>query len=258
MIEKNNTSLGFTLVELSIVLIIIGLVVSGVIAGKSLIRAAEVRSAIQRLQKYQVAVITFQGKYEAYPGDIGNATDYWGVAVSDGDNNGRVDTSGSLAGQFNERFSFWQHLALAGMIEGSYTGRAGSADGNDHEPDENHPSSRISDSGWTVFYQGVKSGDAAQFDGSYGTVLRLGKLQEDNPPNDSNLSPQEILGMDSKIDDGYPSSGRITPLKRDGNCTSTPAGVPLTTSGADAASTDAVYYVQDTNINCSVIFRNIF
>src|ERR1700691_4838931 len=61
---------GFTLIELSIVLVIIGLVVGGVLVGQDLIRAAEVRATISQIEKYNTAARTFYGKYGYLPGDI--------------------------------------------------------------------------------------------------------------------------------------------------------------------------------------------
>jgi prepilin-type N-terminal cleavage/methylation domain-containing protein len=61
---------GFTLIELSIVLVIIGLIVGGVLVGQDLIRAAEVRATISQIEKYNTAANTFLGKYGYLPGDI--------------------------------------------------------------------------------------------------------------------------------------------------------------------------------------------
>src|ERR1700691_433072 len=61
---------GFTLIELSIVLVIIGLIVGGVLVGQDLIRAAEVRAQISQIEKYNTAVNTFRDKYNALPGDL--------------------------------------------------------------------------------------------------------------------------------------------------------------------------------------------
>lgn len=61
---------GFTLVELSIVLVIIGLVAGGVLVGRDLIAAATIRSTISQIEKYKTAVNTFRGKYGYLPGDI--------------------------------------------------------------------------------------------------------------------------------------------------------------------------------------------
>jgi len=65
---------GFTLIELSIVIVIIALIVGGVLVGQDLISAAAARAQISQIEKYQTAVYTFQGKYGYLPGDISDST----------------------------------------------------------------------------------------------------------------------------------------------------------------------------------------
>ncbi len=134
---------GFTLIELSIVLVIIGLIVGGVLAGQSLIRAAEIHSVVTDLQKFDTAINTFQGKYDALPGDMPNATSYWGAAGGNGTGNdaacfntvstGAATCNGSGDGKlwdgygssptfYYEAYRAWQHLANSGLVAGAYTG----------------------------------------------------------------------------------------------------------------------------------------
>jgi prepilin-type N-terminal cleavage/methylation domain-containing protein len=61
---------GFTLIELSIVLVIIGLIVGGVLVGQDLIKAAEIRATISQYEKYNAAMNTFRTKYNGMPGDL--------------------------------------------------------------------------------------------------------------------------------------------------------------------------------------------
>jgi prepilin-type N-terminal cleavage/methylation domain-containing protein len=128
----------FSLVELSIVLVILGLLVGGVLSGQSLIRAAQLRAITAEYSRYVTATQSFKDKYFALPGDMNNATSFWGAAdgstgltaacfgaagtgtqTCNGDGSGTIyPTSAS-----DESLRFWQHLARAGLIEGSYTGR---------------------------------------------------------------------------------------------------------------------------------------
>lgn len=71
---------GFSLVELSIVLVILGLLTGGVLGGRALIRAAELRAITQEKEAFVTAVNTFRAKYNALPGDMRNATQFWGRA----------------------------------------------------------------------------------------------------------------------------------------------------------------------------------
>ena len=74
---------GFTLIELSIVLVIIGLVVGGVLVGADLIKAAKIRSAVSDLDKITAAVNTFKLKYNCIPGDCASATGFFGANYHD-------------------------------------------------------------------------------------------------------------------------------------------------------------------------------
>ena len=70
MENKMRKDTGFTLIELSIVLVIIGLIVGGIVAGKDMIRAAELRALLSQKDKFTSAVNIFKGKYNAVPGDM--------------------------------------------------------------------------------------------------------------------------------------------------------------------------------------------
>lgn len=118
---------GFTLVELAIVLVIIGLVVGGILVGRELLYQAEISSIIRSMQRTSVPIYTFEEKYGQLPGDFTSATRFWGEGTScpsaagTGTCNGNGDkliAYGATTG--SEMTYLWQHLGLAGMIEGKY------------------------------------------------------------------------------------------------------------------------------------------
>ena len=74
--QKTSHISAFSLVELSIVLVILGLLVGGVLSGQSLIRAAELRSVTTEYSRYTTAISSFRDKYFALPGDMSNATSF--------------------------------------------------------------------------------------------------------------------------------------------------------------------------------------
>lgn len=125
---------GFTLVELSIVLVIIGLLVGGVLVGRDLIKSAETRSQVSQIEKFKTAINTFKLKYGYLPADMPptqasqmgfftyNGTyaggDYplSGVGTKGfcgyGNNDGRISATEGLV--------FWRHLSEAKLIDGNY------------------------------------------------------------------------------------------------------------------------------------------
>lgn len=123
---------GFTLIELAIVLVIIGLIVGGVLVGRDLITAAEVRAQISQIEKYQQAVNTFRGKYDYLPGDIPepHATQFgfiprdgpWpGGGNGDGINHGNGSPGAFNAYEglvtYGEAGVFWVDLSTAKLID---------------------------------------------------------------------------------------------------------------------------------------------
>lgn len=119
---KNQQS-GFTLVEIAIVLVIIGLLLGGVLKGQELIAQAKIKNVANDLNGLSAAIYGYQDRYKRYPGDDDQAAARWKSpqAVA-GDGNGQVggtekgiiDCSASAV----ENCQFWQHLRLAGFIGG--------------------------------------------------------------------------------------------------------------------------------------------
>ncbi len=241
-----RTTDAFSLVELSIVLVILGLLTGGILTGQNLIRSAELRSVVTEFQAYQTAVNTFRDKYFALPGDMRNASDFWG-ALDGGDGeasdcftlestdgstcNGNSDgeilrpTGGTGVWSFGERYHAWLQLSNAGLIEGSFTGRTDSTSASDaRTPGKNVPKSKLGNDGWTIAYLSYMSttGSANQFQGTGGGNT-LG-LQVPGQAY-STLSPEEAWNIDTKIDDSRPASGKMFSSKSTGTwapgCTTT-------------------------------------
>lgn len=138
MKPARHESNGFTLIELSIVLVIIGLIVGGVLVGQDLVKAAEIRAQVSQIDKIRVAVNTFLGKYEALPGDMNSATARRfgfaarGAYAGEGDGNQIIegvysDAANQNSGvmQSGEILMFWSDLTYANgmnlnLIEGSF------------------------------------------------------------------------------------------------------------------------------------------
>ena len=121
--------LGFTLIELSIVLVIIGLVIGGVLVGQQLIHAAQIRQQAAQFESINAAVNTFRTKYNCLPGDCPDATKFFGALTTptngaacasipsngtltcDGNGDGQIAPIPSLGSQSNyEMGHFWVQL----------------------------------------------------------------------------------------------------------------------------------------------------
>jgi prepilin-type N-terminal cleavage/methylation domain-containing protein len=118
---------GFTLVEIAIVLVIIGLLLGGVIKGQELIVQAKIKNAIADFQGIATAVYGYQDRYKAFPGDDPRAHDRWASATSgagDGQLKGTYKDAATTAIGTSETPYFWQDLRLAGFIAGDPTSTA--------------------------------------------------------------------------------------------------------------------------------------
>jgi prepilin-type N-terminal cleavage/methylation domain-containing protein len=237
----NRSKNGFTLVELSIVLVILGLLAGGVLSGQSLIRAAELRSISTDSGRYATAVTAFRDKYFALPGDMGEATRFWSFAgtttspgcvtnsaaataapgTCDGNGNGIIADAAS-AGGTGESFQAWRQLALAGLVEGSYSGNAGTAGPADYVTDANAPRGRIGRTLWMLTYINNTPTPISShlFDYNYLNWMGVGAGSGTGSwADDGFLKNEEAWNIDTKLDDGKPATGKVHGMGMDTGCT---------------------------------------
>lgn len=108
MINIKNKHYGFSLIEISIVLSIVGILMGFTLKGRGLIEMAKVRSVISQIENYRSAIQIFTEKYGGRPGDIADATDLFNA-----DENGRMD--GRIS-SIEDIKRFWNHLVKSGEI----------------------------------------------------------------------------------------------------------------------------------------------
>ncbi|MFM2041488.1 MAG: hypothetical protein RLY86_64 [Pseudomonadota bacterium] len=132
-VRRRHAESGFTLVELAIVLVVIGLIVGGVIGAQSLMNNARVNNIDSSMNGYAASLLSYSGTYSALPGDDSGATGRFpaapigaanvsnttGGTAADGDIDGTAPfgTPGATITTTNEQQLVWHHLRAAGLIE---------------------------------------------------------------------------------------------------------------------------------------------
>jgi len=220
MIFKTQDHRGFTLIELAIVLVIIGLLLGGVIKGQELIKNAKVKSYATDFRNIPVQLYGYQDKFKALPGDDPLVTTHVPGAtlaltpvgtVGNGVINGAWDTTTN----HDESCLFWQHVRMAGFGNGSTT--VDCSAGADYWP-KNANGGQI----------GIQSNVAlATFSAGNG------------PPGNyvicsSNILGQFVLQLDAILDDGNPATGSMRAIQ-----TSAVGGAPSTTATVQANPADS-------------------
>jgi prepilin-type N-terminal cleavage/methylation domain-containing protein len=218
---SKNTQTGFTLVELSIVIVIIGLIVASITAGQSLVKQAQLRSLISEQEGVKVAINSFKLSYDALPGDFSNAAAYWttncranasGATVTadcNGDGNKQILMA---AGTTGESYMAWYHLSASGLYSGSFVPGAALTG----SLAVNIPASKFSGAGMTIVYDesttiGATKGDGSGAGGRNLTknVLLFGGTVSADIANGTIFSATQVFGIDTKVDDGNPLKGTV-------------------------------------------------
>jgi prepilin-type N-terminal cleavage/methylation domain-containing protein len=216
-VHRRPHQAGFTLIELSIVLVIIGLIVGGVLSGQDMIRSAEIRSTMTQVERLNTAANTFRDKYNGLPGDLGStkALQFGFLAregvAGKGDGNRFIEGCATGATAFIcEVGAFWSDLSSAGMVSGNYSsfGAFGAAaDGltaaiTGGQMTDYMPEAELGQGNYlTIFSAGGRNYvQIAQITGiSDAGVYTLGY----------GLTPQTAFNIDDKMDDGNPFRGNV-------------------------------------------------
>jgi prepilin-type N-terminal cleavage/methylation domain-containing protein len=247
----------FSLIELSIVLIIIGLLIAGITGGASLIKSSELRSVMGEARGYAVAVNSFYTNYNALPGDynvaVGNATA--------GDNNSRIEYYRAASAAGSESASAWVALRTIGAVDTISTATnviATTAPVYGTTSSATAPASKIKSSGWVFDYRDytiatgccsneTSSQNVVILNGGTGTTgivagvgaAAVGPLNNASTTATANLSSAAIfaydaLAIDSKVDDGNAGTGKVRGVN--------PLATVLPTAASTTAATNCFFY----------------
>jgi prepilin-type N-terminal cleavage/methylation domain-containing protein len=245
--EKNDTNLqqgermhrpgkksGFTLVEISVSIVIMGLIAGAIMAAQGLIRRNEMIRITIDVGTYATAIGQFKQKYQQLPGDMSYASDVWGGLSScpSGESTGKPTCNGNGNGIINspeinpssgvndqvfcEHYRVWQHLSAAELIPGKYTGISELADCAPNSlPEKNSPSGSPKNTAFSITSYGYIDAEAAAkhnadfFEGDYNNVMMLGGVLKDNFAVAPTLTTTEAYEIDKKTDDESPATGKV-------------------------------------------------
>ncbi len=221
--RTHTQSRGFTLVEVAIVLVIIGLLLGGVLKGQEMIKSAEVRALNDKISGVTAAWFGFRDRYKALPGDFNTAeTKLGGTGVKNGNGNGLVDW-GQESGQI------WAQLSAAGLVKGNYSGA--NVQGNNQScPLDVCPDNGFG-SGITVQWGNLFEGTA-----QWSHEIHTGRF----------IPGTTLAELDLKIDDGRAGSG-IVRLSKNGRGW----------SGNAACKSSGDYRYVDAPENCAGTIRQL-
>ncbi|MDA0782389.1 MAG: hypothetical protein PQ612_10610 [Rickettsiales bacterium] len=216
-------SKGFSLVEMSVVLVSIGIIIVAIIGNNKFVNNTKINKIISNVDQFAGAIEKFEKEYGSLPGDIANVTALGADNSSRGNGNGVIDSA-------SEALNVWYHLSLSGLIEGDYDGTSALV------PGTGTPMADIEGAGYkvkvasTIVARNVPEQAIAIEIAGYGTT--------DNLPI---ITAEDAKSIDEKVDDGNPNTGVIL-AEGDGNCI----------NGSE-------YNVSEETASCRLIFviRNI-
>lgn len=227
---------GFTLVEMAIVLVIIGLLLGGILKGQELITSARVRNIADQNSGIQAAYYGFIDRYRQVPGDWGQANAVQSIpgVLTGGNANGRLDASGG--NDWVEALALWEHLSKSGFIQGNYIG--GNAQPNADDTDR---APRNAFNGFVMLY---RSSD--YYDTAATPTEQLNLVLGNGVPVDV------MAELDRKIDDGLPRTGVLrngvtaagtfgTLSQSVAGCVDTTGAVPIWDIATNEGSCTGVY-----------------
>jgi len=173
---------GFTLVEIAIVLVIIGLLLGGILKGQEMITQAKIKNVVSDFSGVSAAYYGYQDRYRAIPGDDINAATRWTVAPAAVAGDGNAVVAGKYNSQTdaNESRKWWDHLRRAGFVSGSGYSQPINA---------------------VAGIIGVQTGDAAAgpaMGGIPGLIVCS-----------TNLPDKIAIAVDTQMDDGAPDKGTV-------------------------------------------------
>ncbi|PIR38071.1 MAG: hypothetical protein COV35_07470 [Alphaproteobacteria bacterium CG11_big_fil_rev_8_21_14_0_20_39_49] len=209
-------SSNFTLTTVFVSIVATGLATIGVAQTVATEESSKIKSVISEVKNLQSSVLAFKTKYEYLPGDLPNAVEILDKKANNGDGNGDLyneSFSDSDDKQYLEGIYLPQHLYLSGIISTEYSGQWGRSDM--YLPGINTPDSAYSRDAFYSFAN-YKSDKYPLFEKPALPNIILGSAKTtDGAGWDSAITPQDAKAIETKIDDGNPSTGDVLTMRGD-------------------------------------------
>ena len=265
---------GFTLIEIAIVLVVIGLLIGGVLTARSMIDSAKISKQIQQLQQFDIATQNFKSNFMKLPGEMASRESQykksavWGVdGMTDAVGNNRYDTGccvnnpgGDFRLGYSEAIFAFIDLHRVRMISENFTANPGTAqDGSGHGSVNGYgtgsylPASKLT--------YGSRPGGIIPISNARGDVFWFVAMSPASGVsstaylyyNGPGIIPVDALALDSKLDDGVPSTGGVVavangPVTTDADYYPLPVDTGACVSGGG-------YNVSVSTLQCSVLVK---
>jgi prepilin-type N-terminal cleavage/methylation domain-containing protein len=215
---------GFTLIEIAIVLVIIGLLLGGVLKGQELINSAKVKNLATDFKNIPVFIYGYQDKFKALPGDDKDPKTHLGWAANITPTAGQTLGNGVIEGPWlptattDETLLFWKEIRDANLANGPTTLPTAAAG-----IPAFLPSNAL---GGTV---GVQSGNTPSITDASGNGIKGTYVV-----CSSGILGKFVKQLDTTLDDGDPTTGSMLATKSTVTGTAAVAADPVTTSADEA------------------------
>ena len=244
---------GFTLIELSIVLVIIGLLIGGILVAQSMIESAKLQKFVRQIQQYDAMISNFKSKFGCLPGDNS-------IITSVGDCDSDIYDNDARSGDFEgEIASVWEHLAMTEMTNKNFTSTisAGVVVGDGSDSSHNVPEVEMGTDASII----IASAWSGLPNFPIGTELYAIRKAATTGTSDVNanganvFTPTEALSIEIKMDDGSAIAGNIRATRADNDIGIGNASTLKSASNVACLIDDAnddTYDVVSTDIDCSL------